>query len=32
MGTVSGARKNYVELTVVTKGSREVMTVKMSRQ
>jgi hypothetical protein len=31
MGTVSGARKNYVELTVVAKGSREVMTVKMSR-
>ena len=31
MGTVSGARKNYVELTVVTKGSREVLTVKMSR-
>ena len=31
MGTVSGARKNYVELTVVAKGSREVLTVKMSR-
>ena len=31
MGTVNGARKNYVELTVVTKGSREVLTVKMSR-
>ena len=31
MGTVSGARKNYVELTVVTRGNREVLTVKMSR-
>ena len=31
MGTVSGAHKNYVELAVVAKGSREVLTVKMSR-
>lgn len=31
MGTVNGARKNYVELTVVTRGSREVLTVKLSR-
>lgn len=31
MGTMNGARRNYVELTVVAKGSREVMTVKMSR-
>ena len=31
MGTVNGARRNYVELTVVAKGSREVLTVKMSR-
>ena len=31
MGTVNGAHKNYVELTVLTKGSREVLTVKMSR-
>lgn len=31
MGTVNGARRNYVELTVMTKASREVLTVKMSR-
>ena len=31
MGTVNGARRNYVELTVMAKGSREVLTVKMSR-
>ncbi len=31
MGTVNGAHKNYVELTVLTRGTREVLTVKMSR-
>lgn len=31
MGTVNGARKNYVDLTVASKGNREVLTVKMSR-
>ena len=31
MGTVNGARKNYVDLSVMPRGSRELLTVKMSR-
>lgn len=31
MGTVNGARKNFVDLTVMPQGSRELLTVKMSR-
>lgn len=31
MGTVNGVRKNYVDLTVMLRGSRELLTVKLSR-
>lgn len=31
MGTVNGTRKNYVDLSVMPRGSRELLTVKLSR-